>query len=213
MEKSGKYSENGSADLCIDIKARNLMMLKYSYIIIFGLIILLSSCNNQQDDLDSIKGFKSDDKYFKASLVTLHFLIETSSIDKIDTVFSQMLQAYDLPVDAAGCADGIYTGESRPDAYDYKHAITIEIKDEKIIRVDYNEIHSSGIGKQEDEEYCKEMSASGTSPDVAYPDMENQLLKKQNILNIDGVSGASYSLYRFRYATTIALMKAKLKNM
>jgi major membrane immunogen (membrane-anchored lipoprotein) len=189
------------------------MSMKNSYVITFVFIFILSACHNQKDDLDIIRAFKPEDKYFKANIVSLHFIIETSNIDKIDTVFTNILQTYDLPVDASGCSDGIYKGESPLDAYDYKHSIKIEIKDEKIVRVDYNEVHSSGIGKQEDEKYCKEMSVTGTSPALAYPDKEDQLLKKQNLVHIDGVSGASYSLYRFRYATTIALIKAKLKKM
>jgi major membrane immunogen (membrane-anchored lipoprotein) len=56
------------------------------------------------------------------------------------------------------------------------------------------------------------MSITGTTPAIAYPNMEQQLISKQNIMDVDGVSGATYSLYRFRYAITIALMKAMLKD-
>ena len=66
------------------------------------------------------------------------------------------------------------------------------------------------MGKQEDEAYCEQMSITGTTPAIAYPNMEEQLVSKQNILDVDSVSGASYSLYRFRYAVTIALMKASI---
>ena len=56
------------------------------------------------------------------------------------------------------------------------------------------------------------MSITGTTPAIAYPDMEQQLISKQNIMDVDGVSGASYSLFRFRYAVTIALMKAMIND-
>ena len=52
------------------------------------------------------------------------------------------------------------------------------------------------------------MSASGTTPATAYPILENQLIEKQNMMAVDAVSGATYSLYRFRYALTVALMNA-----
>ena len=120
-----------------------------------------------------------------------------------------MIQTYNLPLNAKGCKDGVFFGESPYDAFDYKHVVKLEIKDEKIISVDYDEIHASGAGKQEDEEYGKEMSVTGTTPAKAYPRMENQLLEKQDVTEIDAVTGASYSLYRFRYAVMIALMKAK----
>jgi major membrane immunogen (membrane-anchored lipoprotein) len=165
-----------------------------------------------KDDLETIKKYKPDDKYFKATMVTLHFLIETSSIERTDSIFQQIIDAYKLPVKAEGVKDGMYYGASPYDAYDYKHVVKLEVKNEEIISVDYNEVHKSGVGKQEDEAYCEEMSITGTTPAIAYPDMEQQLISKQNILDVDGVSGASYSLFRFRYAVTIALMKAMIND-
>ena len=53
------------------------------------------------------------------------------------------------------------------------------------------------------------MSISGTTPAVAYPMLEKQIVEKQNMMDVDAVSGATYSLYRFRYAMTVGLMKAK----
>jgi major membrane immunogen (membrane-anchored lipoprotein) len=43
---------------------------------------------------------------------------------------------------------------------------------------------------------------------IAYPEMEEMLLTTQDITKVDGVSGATYSRYRFRYAVCLALMKA-----
>jgi len=68
----------------------------------------------------------------------------------------------------------------------------------------------TGHGKQENAEYNKEMSVTGTTPEKAYPLIEKQLLVKQDMTKVDAASGASYSLYRFRYAVTVALMKARL---
>ena len=66
------------------------------------------------------------------------------------------------------------------------------------------------MGKQEDEAYNEEMSVTGTTPANAYPILENQLLKKQDLSKINAVSGATYSLYRFKYAVIVALIKAQL---
>ena len=180
-----------------------------------GLFSLVFSCQPQEEkvfeSLDEIKAFKPDDKYFKSSLVSLHFLVETSSIAEVDSFFRQMMQVYNLPADARGVPDGVFKGESPYDAFEFKHIVEIEVKDEKIVSVDYNEIHSTGWGKQENEEYCKEMSVSGTTPAIAYPLMEDQLLQTQNMMAVDAVSGASYSLYRFRYAMAVALMKGLLE--
>ena len=175
-------------------------------------MFLIVSCNQLQEDLDNVKAYKHENKYFKAGLKSLHFIIETSPIAEVDSVFNLFLQRNDIPIDATGCPNGIYTGESPYDAYDYKHVITIQIENEKIISVDYNEINKSDIGKEEDLDYNEEMKVSGTSPSIAYPKMEKQLLEVQNMNKVDAVSGATYSLYRFRYALAIALMKARLNN-
>jgi len=126
-------------------------------IVLFFSLVFITSCREPQDDLDIIKQFKPVDKYFKSSLVSLHFIMETSPVARVDSTFDQLIKEHDLPIDAKGCKDGIYTGESPYDAYDYKHVVEIAIKDEKFISVDYNEIKKGGIGKQEDEGYCQEM--------------------------------------------------------
>ena len=187
-------------------------MIKTTFAILLCLIFLLFSCYKSDRELDDIKKFKPDDKYFKSNLVALHFIIETSSISRVDSVFNNLIDLYELPVDAKECPDGVFFGESPYDAYDYKHIIKLEIENEKIINADYNEIPFKGIGKQEDSLYCAEMSITGTTPAIAYPKMENEFISKQNISEVDAVSGASYSLYRFRYATMIALIRAKLSK-
>jgi len=174
-------------------------------------LITLISCNScPNDSLDEIKAYHPEDKYFKASMKSLHFITEVSSIAQVDSVFNNMLESYQLPVNANGAKDGTYTGASPYDAFDYKHVVEIEIKDEKIVSVDYDEIHKSRGGKQYDSVYCQEMIVTGTSPAIAYPKMEKQFLTSQDMMKVDAVSGATYSLYRFRYAATIALMKALL---
>ena len=131
-------------------------------------------------------------------------------MDKVDTQFGQLIKMWGLPTDAQGCRDGVFTGASPADAYDYRHVVEIRIEDGKIVEVDYNEVKADGKGKQEDEAYCEEMSAAGTTPAIAYPAMEKDLLASQDMMKVDAVSGATYSLYRFRYAVMVALMKAQI---
>lgn len=172
---------------------------------------LVFSCSPlQEGDLDKIRKFKPDDKYFKSTLVSLHYVIETSPVEEVDTLFGQLIEIYDLPVHAGGIKDGTYTGSSPYDAFDYKHVVKIRIENGEIVEVDYNEVKYDGIGKQEDVAYCEEMSVSGTTPAIAYPAMEEMLIATQDMMKVDGISGATYSLYRFRYAVTVALMKALL---
>ena len=185
--------------------------IKVYLILLFIPLLVLSSCGScdcQEDSLDKVKAFKPDVKYFKSALVSLHFMMETSPVDEVDKQFMQLIKMYDLPISAEGAKDGSYVGESPYDAFDYRHVVKIQIKEGKIVALDYNEVKKDGHGKQEDEEYCEEMSVTGTTPAIAYPIMEEMLLSTQNMMQVDGVSGATYSLYRFRFAVTLALMQA-----
>ena len=177
--------------------------------------ILLNSCNSkctEDGSLDEVKKFVPEDKYFKSSLKSLHFVMETSPIDEVDKMFSHLINTYKLPVKPDSLPNGTYIGETPYDAFDYKHVVEITIKNGQIVSINYNEIHKDGTDKKLDKKYNKEMSVTGTSPSIAYPNMEKELIEKQNLLDVDATSGATYSLYRFRYAVTLALMKAKLEN-
>lgn len=77
-----------------------------------------------------------------------------------------------------------------------------------MISIDYDEIHSDGHAKQHDEEYCKRMLESGTTPAIAYPKYENQMLQNQDFNQVDAVSGASYSNYRFKLAILYAILNS-----
>jgi len=55
----------------------------FSVILLIIPLLLLSSCgscNCTEESLDEIKAFKPDDKYFKSSLVSLHFMMEVDAV-------------------------------------------------------------------------------------------------------------------------------------
>lgn len=175
--------------------------------------ILFNSCatkSNEDGSLDELKAYMPDNKYFKTGFKGLHFVLETHPINEVDTLFWKLINAYNLPTNTDSVADGTYTGESPYDAYDYNHVVKLTIKGGEITEVIYNEVHKDGSDKKSDKKYNEEMSVTGTSPAIAYPEMEKQLLEKQEMWEVDATSGATYSLYRFRYAVTLALMKAQM---
>lgn len=181
--------------------------------IVMCLFLLFNSCGttcNEDGSLDEIKAYMPDNKYFKTGFKGLHFVLETHPINEVDTIFWKLINAYNLPTTTDSVADGTFIGESPYDAYDYKHAVKLTIKDGDITEVEYNEVHKDGSDKKSDKKYNEEMSVMGTSPALAYPEMEKQLIEKQLMWEVDATSGATYSLYRFRYAVTLALIKAKM---
>ena len=182
-------------------------------ILFLSLCILFPSCHtncNDDGSLDEIKAYMPDNKYFKTGFKGLHFVLETHPVNEVDTVFWKLINAYNLPTNCDGVADGTYTGVSPYDQFEYRHVVELTIKDGKITEVVYNEVHRDGSDKKSDKKYNEEMSVMGTSPAIAYPEMEKQLLEKQDMWEVDATTGATYSLYRFRYCVTLALIKAKM---
>ena len=113
-----------------------------------------------------------------------------------------------FPSLVSGLKDGEYKGATPADDYGYRHEVIFKMKNGKMISVDYDEIHADGHSKQSDIEYGERMIKSGTTPAIAYPNYEKQMLEKQDINKIDAISGASYSDYRFRLAILYAILNS-----
>lgn len=143
-----------------------------------------------------------------AVLEKIHWIIERSDMNKVRSAFAEICSENHFSMLVAGLKDGTYKGSSPADDYGYRHEVTFEMKGGKMISVDYDEIHTDGHAKQHDVAYGKEMLQSGTTPAIAYPSYESQLLKKQDLNQIDAVSGASYSDYRFRLAILYAILNS-----
>lgn len=156
--------------------------------------------------------WQRDNPYFRAALISLHYMTETMAVEKLDSIYKGIQQSYNLPVVPRQMPDGVYRASSPYDAFDYNHTITLEIKNGKLIGVNYDEIHRNGHSKRDDTDYAKSMKMAGTTPDSAYANMEKQLLEKQDLTQVDAVSGATYSKFRFTYAGYLALMKAAMKR-
>lgn len=141
-------------------------------------------------------------------LEKIHWIIERSDMDKVRSSFQKICTENHFSSLVSGLKDGAYKGTTPADDYGYRHEVVFEMKNGKMISLDYDEIHTDGHAKQGDEEYCKRMLQSGTTPAIAYPIYENQMLKKQDFNQIDAVSGASYSNYRFKLAILYAIMNS-----
>ncbi len=181
-------------------------------IIFLSLLMMLTACDQKpvEDSLEVARRFKPYNKDFKPIFKTIFFMMESQSPSYVDSIYERYAHVYKFPKNAAGCKDGIYTGESPRDAYDYFHRVTISIKDEKIASIDYDEISADGIGKEKDESYNNLVDPHGAKPADVFPVYEKEMIEKQDYMKVDGITGATYSLFRFRYALTIALMKARL---
>lgn len=141
-------------------------------------------------------------------LEQMHWLIERSGMNTVQKRFQKICNDNCLPKLVSGLKDGIYKGASPADDYGYRHEVTFEMKNGKMISIDYDEVHTDGHAKQHNIKYGKRMLISGTTPAIAYPKYESEMLEKQNLDKVDAVSGASYSLYRFKLAILYAMLNS-----
>lgn len=108
--------------------------------------------------------------------------------------------------DKAKYEDGTYTAETEFDDKGYKSVIEIVVSDGKITSVDYDEYNEAGDRKSEDAEYGEMMKGvSGTTPAEAYELLEDALIKRQNVDEVELVSGATTSAETFKSLVKEAL--------
>ena len=151
-------------------------------------------------------------KVSNADWENLHLMIERSPVDTVKEKFALFVKNNALETKAINSKNGKYFGLTPADDFGYLHLVYLEINEGKIINIHYDELKPNDKNKRTDTEYNREMLKSGTSPAIAYPIYEQQLIKSQDYMKVDAVTGATYSLYRFRIAVAKALEKARVEK-
>jgi len=155
---------------------------------------------------------KSITKVSDADWENIHLIIERSPVNTVKENFALFVKNNALESKALTCKNGKYFGLTPADDFGYFHLVYLEINEGVVIDIHYDELKSNGRNKRTDTEYNREMLKSGTTPSIAYPIYEQELLKSQDYMKVDAVTGATYSLYRFRMAVAKALEKASEKK-
>jgi len=125
-----------------------------------------------------------------------------------------------LSVFTIGCSDddnimkdGIYTAEMEDYSFGWKEFVTITVKNNKIVAVEYNAKNKSGFIKSWDNAYMRNMnSVSGTYPNKYTREYANQFLEKQTNTEIDMITGASTSGSNFKLLAGAVVQRAKEGN-
>lgn len=105
--------------------------------------------------------------------------------------------------------DGTYRAKQAEEEYGWSEFVEITVKDGKISNVVFDAEKATGELKSEDAAYRESMEpVSGTYPAKFYPELEAQLLDKQDIKKVEVVTGATVSTNRF-----IILVDALKENM
>lgn len=142
-------------------------------------------------------------------LEKIHWMIERSEINKVRPEFQKICNENHISSLVHKLKDGTYYGSTPEDDFGYRHEVTFEMKNGTMLSIDYDEIHRDGHSKRHHGEYCKRMLQSGTTPAIAYPKYEHEMLGKQDFNSIDAVSGATYSLFRFKLAILYAILNSQ----
>ncbi|PWC20686.1 FMN-binding protein [Brenneria roseae subsp. roseae] len=112
--------------------------------------------------------------------------------------------------------DGTYKAEATTfDENGWKPFLDLIYKDGKIteVKFDYTS-EKDGHLKTSDEEYNQKMHAvTGTSPTIYTVKLSQSLLEKQNVAEVDGVTGATHSTEDFKILAGAAIKNAKAGNL
>ncbi|MCY7208764.1 FMN-binding protein [Streptococcus dysgalactiae] len=112
--------------------------------------------------------------------------------------------------DKAMLKDGTYKAESAFDERGWKVVHTITVADGKITASNFGYENKDGKLKADDEEYNKNMKAkSGVSSKEATEKLNSQLVEKQNLDDVEVVSGATHTSENFKKSTETLLEAAK----
>ncbi|XHV70606.1 FMN-binding protein [Streptococcus dysgalactiae subsp. equisimilis] len=112
--------------------------------------------------------------------------------------------------DKAMLKDGTYKAESSFDERGWKVVHTITVADGKITASNFGYENKDGKLKADDEEYNKNMKAkSGVSSKEATEKLNSQLVEKQNLDDVEVVSGATHTSENFKKSTEALLEAAK----
>ncbi len=106
--------------------------------------------------------------------------------------------------------DGTYSAkQAQPDEHGWSEFVEITVEGGKITKVVFDAKNADGGLKSADEAYRGYMEpVSGTYPAAFYPEYAKQLVEKQDIKNIEPVTGATTS-----YNTFLILVDALKDNM
>ena len=95
--------------------------------------------------------------------------------------------------------DGTYKLEQKNYKNGYRVVFDIVVKDGKIVESNYDSVNEAGESKVDDTEYNESMKAkSGTDAATYIPELNKELVEKQNADDVEVVTGATHSSDDFK---------------
>jgi major membrane immunogen (membrane-anchored lipoprotein) len=115
------------------------------------------------------------------------------------------------PADTNALKDGTYSATyDKADERGWKAQLEITVVDGKITEASYDEINGDGVKKSDDEAYNERMvGVAGVGPIEFIPELNQQLVDKQDADKVDTITGATSSTTLFKELAAAAIEKAK----
>ncbi|KYH29577.1 MULTISPECIES: FMN-binding protein [Clostridium] len=128
-----------------------------------------------------------------------------------ETNTQNQTQTEDTAKTESALKDGTYKAEAKDfDDKGWKPFVEVEIKDGKIVAVNFDYTNKDGKFKSEDAEYNKKMEEKvKTGPAKYTKELEDSLVEKQDPEAVDTVAGATHSVENFKKLAGKALENAK----
>ena len=112
------------------------------------------------------------------------------------------------PPQEARYDDGEYEAELDPDERGWKAVVELTVEGGKITEVAFDEVNEEGVRKSENEEYLERWStAANIDASKVYTQYQDELIDKQNIIEVEAITGATSTHQKFQDVVKKALDK------
>ncbi|MFK8242284.1 MULTISPECIES: FMN-binding protein [unclassified Facklamia] len=185
--------------------------------LLLGSMFVLAACgaNNAASDKKEEARMEETTAMMKetteAKMEETTAMMEETTEAKMDETTAMMDETTAMMSEMEALKDGEYKLESNADERGWAHSFTIVVKDGKITESKYDMVDKDGKLKSENEEYNKMMEEkSGASFAKAVEAYNKGLVEKQNVADVESVSGATSTYDSFaEYAKLLLEAAAK----
>jgi len=112
------------------------------------------------------------------------------------------------PQQEAKYKDGEYEAELEPDERGWKPVVEVTVEGGKITEVAFDEVNEEGVKKSENEEYLERWgTAVNIDASKVYPQYQDELIEKQDVEEVEVITGATSTHEKFQEVVKKALDK------
>lgn len=179
-------------------------------------IIIIGETETPQQAQENFKIYKNNTDLTPSNIIPLNgdFYISYREIAPLldiyiyESLFENALYMVD---DSKTLRDGEYVAVNRRDQRGWAPRLTVTIEDGQISSATYNEFNPEGQGKLDDEQYLQTWGdAANIDPLEKIEQLQNQLVEKQSVQDVDVSTGATGSYKNFTQLSSIIMAQSRV---